>query len=368
MMIRMAAAGLALVLLCPRPVRSDPCGIWALLEQSEQVWRGVTVAVRLDRTEERQRGDLAEAVRWKVATFRIDRVIKGDLPPGWQGEIEFPVPPVAEGDETLGLGESAIVFLRAKGGRFVFTARYMSKMWVEPAPPVQEETAPPLERLREEVLRALAAADPLLVARALAEIAWEPWAEALAQVEPLTSSPEARIRSLAICALIEGGSPSGVSALLEWLSQPAADPEEAQWQYVALSLISSLSEARLEALQGNYLEKTGMSLSEAIRPLAESPVFRIHFYTLNIWSRLRDPKRVPDLMAALDDPSASIRGMAILALARTVRKYQEYAPALDVPQEAQDRAVALWKAWWEQEGKAKYAQQTPPPAGAEPAP
>ncbi len=358
-MIRIAAAGLALFLLSSGPLRSDSQGIWALLEQSEQAWRGVTLAVHLDRTEERQRGGGKEKVDWYVATFRLDRIIKGDAPPGWQAEIEFPVPPMAEGDETIGPGESAVVFVVPRGGRHAFAARFVSKFRVEPAPPLRDETDPPLERLGEEVLRTLAAADP---------IAWEPWPAALARVEPLASSPEARVRSRAISALIQGGRPSGVYALLEWLSKPAANPEEAQWQYAALTSISSLSEPGLDALQRNYLEKTRMSLSEAIRPLAGSPVFRIRLNTLSVWSWLRDPERVPDLMAALDDPSASVREMGVVALARTLHKYQEYAPLFNAPQEAQDRAVALWKTWWEQEGRAKYAPQgSPAPEPAPPA-
>lgn len=67
-----------------------------------------------------------------------------------------------------------------------------------------------------------------------------------------------------------------------------------------------------------------------------------------------NPVVIPFLVSALDDPDHVAAYIALIALAEMTKKGGEFGPGRGLYDQDPQKYIALWKHWWETEGRDEY--------------
>jgi hypothetical protein len=168
----------------------------------------------------------------------------------------------------------------------------------------------------------------------------------------------------AMLATVRGLAESQSTPMAERLEALATLLDERKPEYVAL--VRKLAESEPDAVMQHVHEafdvraalgsvKDPRSLADLVA-IAESPVEIWHYGALHGLRNLHSPKSVPALVKALDDPDRMTEYAALITLAEITHKGGDYGPGLGLFDPDPDKYIALWKQWWETEGRGEYGQ------------
>ncbi|MEZ6183494.1 MAG: HEAT repeat domain-containing protein [Planctomycetota bacterium] len=187
----------------------------------------------------------------------------------------------------------------------------------------------------------------------------------LASIESLTgalANPDSKVREQA-ARVLGGFGPAAIPALEGCLDPGVAPRDQRVAALMALSKIAVEDPRAVQSIEGRlsdpeelvvvaasyFLSQLGTSGLEAlIRALRAHPSALARRYAaITLARRAPDPRALPALIAALDDPDRFVRGGAYVAFAEGYRELpgaeavREQIEALLVSQEPAERAVAL---------------------------
>jgi hypothetical protein len=104
---------------------------------------------------------------------------------------------------------------------------------------------------------------------------------------------------------------------------------------------------------GLGLARNPKSIPDLIR-IAKSPVEWWHAGALTALRKIRSPVVIPVLVSSLDDPDRLAAYIALITLAEMTKKGGEFGPGMGLYDQDPQRYIALWKHWWETEGRDEY--------------
>jgi hypothetical protein len=104
---------------------------------------------------------------------------------------------------------------------------------------------------------------------------------------------------------------------------------------------------------GLALARTPGSIPDLIR-IAKSPVEWWHAGALTGLRKIANPIVIPFLVSVLDDPDPVVAYIALITLAEMTKKYGDFGPGRGLYDKDPQKYIALWKHWWETEGRAEY--------------
>jgi hypothetical protein len=104
---------------------------------------------------------------------------------------------------------------------------------------------------------------------------------------------------------------------------------------------------------GLGLARNPQSIPDLIR-IAKSPVEWWHAGALTALRKIRNPIVIPALVSSLEDPDHLAAYVALITLAEMTKKGGEFGPGRGVYDKDPQEYIALWKHWWETEGRAEY--------------
>lgn len=142
-------------------------------------------------------------------------------------------------------------------------------------------------------------------------------------------------------------------------------------EYVELVAKMAQTQAQAIALYTNAAREVGDALQWVKAPQALPSLVAIFESKVEAWHApamyairvIQDPKTIPLLIKALDDPDPKAEYHALAALALITHKGGDFGPGIGAFERDPSKYVHLWKQWWEAEGEADYgpALQSPKP-------
>ncbi len=152
------------------------------------------------------------------------------------------------------------------------------------------------------------------------------------------SDPELALTAIAV--LLRTKTPESVTELRRYLNQYSGSQE-------SIALLSLGTEL------GQIVD--ARSLPDLVL-LSGSVYLPIRLGAMDAIRRLRNPKSVPILISRLDDQNGTVQYLAVITLAEVTGKLDgDYAPSMFLFDKKPQFYTALWKQWWEEEGKGQYA-------------
>ena len=183
---------------------------------------------------------------------------------------------------------------------------------------------------------------------------------------------EDRVRAVQLLEGFDNLGPDATAALLP-LSR-STDPELALSAFGALLKTKGADEVTLETLTRlkSYLDSYGggsettalvnvgsqlRSIDDpkalrAIEGLALSRFVVIRRGAMQALRAMKNPDAAPALATRLDDSDGYVRYLAVISLAETFGKYDDYAPSMYLFDRNPGFYLGLWKSWWTTEGQA----------------
>lgn len=152
----------------------------------------------------------------------------------------------------------------------------------------------------------------------------------------------------------EDPSPARKTEALRWWRRTEGFIDESLLEQVLVSPAAGDLELRAEAARILFSIGTRRSL-QAQRLLASTYGLpadptggqpQIACAAIRHFARAEFVEAIPDLIAALDDPSREVRACAAESLAGLTGRDFTFDPAADGP--SNEQAIARWRAWWEQ--------------------
>jgi hypothetical protein len=95
------------------------------------------------------------------------------------------------------------------------------------------------------------------------------------------------------------------------------------------------------------------SVPDLIR-IAKSPLDWWHAGALTALRKIGNPVVIPVLVSSLDDPDHFAAYIALITLAEMTKKGGELGPGRGLYDQDPQKYIALWKHWWETEGRDEY--------------
>jgi HEAT repeat protein len=142
-------------------------------------------------------------------------------------------------------------------------------------------------------------------------------------------------------------------------------------EYVEMAAKMAQTQAQVIPLYTNAARQVGSALQwvkspEALPSLVaifESKVAGWHAPAMYAIRVMQDPKTVPLLIKALDDPDPEAAYHALFALTQITHKGGDFGPGIGEFEHDPGKYVQFWKHWWETEGEAEYGRgfQNPKP-------
>jgi hypothetical protein len=282
--------------------------------------------------------------RRMLAAVTVDVVVKGPVAPGPLSIALLTNPPAAlviDGLPIYTKGETYVFFLKRGPEHWELVhpdigARAAAATAARPDAALTDPTA----RLLAVYAASLPGADYAVAIEALDGLGALGGPVAAAAARGATTAPNADVRAHAFAACIRAGDMDVLPEAVRFVE--TADPkvhfsgQPQHWVRVAIGAYAG--GAALTTLHGLLRHRDEPLRLEVARALR----------------RLRLKASVFFLAHALDDRSREVRYVIVQALAEILGKSGDYAPAMgDAARE--DRATALWKKWWETEGKTRFS-------------
>ncbi len=128
---------------------------------------------------------------------------------------------------------------------------------------------------------------------------------------------------------------------------PVASPEEPSrpdwWSHVA-ELRSQNSGTRWQAVTA-LGESGDPAVAEYLAPMLKDPDIFVRMATARVLGDLEAPIGIPSLIDALEDPEASVREAAVVALRSITQREHRFDPTAKESDRA--KAVRRWRDWWD---------------------
>ena len=279
--------------------------------------------------------------RHMLATVEVRDAFKpANLQPGDRLTIRFirEYPGVSMALPTVTQSEGAILFLKKKAdGTFEFADTWIGANQFQILP--QASKGAGLARLESALLNILEQAQPggpnhddlraLYMLEGLPVLS----PEGMARMPKLANSSYPNVALAAIGTLLKTKSPQNVQLLKDYLDNYlGAEEPVSVWSIGAYLREVRAPEAlpALEALSGSRFTSVQVGAMDALR-------------------NIKSPSSPPILVQRLDDPNSTVRYQAVITLAETFGKGQEFAPSMKLFDDDPEKYVALWKSWWSQQ-------------------
>jgi hypothetical protein len=261
------------------------------------------------------------------ATFRVDRVVKGDVRPGQQVSIEGP----RARDAITGYD---LVLLNRDGPRFAFAPGTRGAI-----PAAETVHTPYLKSndvrmsLRWEVVNSLQDPSYPVVRAALQQVALLSADEVARYVRPLVSNADARLGAYALAACVTAGDNAMLPAALQCIAGHYEDHSYSRETEEGFGrLRAALEQAKIPVEQLPLVGRYIASASPIVRKLA--------CYVLRM---SRAPEALPYLKSALQDTDVEVRYHAVMALSRALGDFSHAAP-FETYKAHESEYLDYWKA------------------------
>jgi hypothetical protein len=233
------------------------------------------------------------------------------------------------------VGEKAVLFLKLRAPS-VYT---LSDRFIGSTPfssiPVQS-TAPGLAKL-EFTLAAIAQhsnrADQVNAMRLLQGFDVLS-VSTVSTLSALSASRDPEIAFSAFAVLLKSKGPQDVARFATYLSQYSPESPPAATLSIGYELGSIQDEKALPAVEA----------------LTNSTLISIRIGAMQALRAMKNPTSAPTLAKKLDDSDAYVRYLAVISLAETFGKYDDYAPNMQLFDSNPEFYVQTWKSWLAQQG------------------
>jgi hypothetical protein len=280
-----------------------------------------------------------------IARVEVSDLYKAQLP-NRQISVEFDkeLPSTRASLPELRRGERALMFLSASSSSYVFADPFLGVIPFDDLPRPSEGVG--IEKLRTALSAVLELPNRDEQVRALELL------EGLENLGPdlapalfsLTRSSDPEVAMSAFAVLVKiNGAPDITEAALTSLS---AYLDSLNGRSEPLALVKIGSEM---ALLG---KANGVKSFGALKALSASKFVPIRSGAMQALRAMRNPQTAATLVKRLDDPNGYVRYLAVISLAETFGKYEDYAPSMYLFDMNPNFYVGLWKDWWTAEGKA----------------
>ena len=158
----------------------------------------------------------------------------------------------------------------------------------------------------------------------------------------LSRSPYPEVALSAFAALLKGEGPKSsttqiLARLNVYLNSYGGGPNSA-------ALINIGSELR---------QVTDQVSLPSLEALAVSRFVVIRRGAMQALRAMKNPSAAATLVVGLDDPDDYVRYLAVISLAETFGKYEDYAPSMYLFDRNPGFYVGMWKSWWLTEGESE---------------
>jgi hypothetical protein len=276
-----------------------------------------------------------------VASVDVDDDYKSVAPGGRRISVEFDqeIPATSASMPGLQKGERAVMFLKSAGpSDFVFADPFLAAIPFDYLP--HQSDGGGLPKLEAAVVGALRRESPREQIRGveLLEGFDEVSLDTISALVPLSRSSDPDVALAAFAVLLKAKrapyeSAEALSRLKSYLDAYSG-PEPP-------SLINIGSEL------GHIDSPESLSAVEA---LSGSKFVEIRRGAMQALRATKNPAAAATLVARLDDPDDYVRYLAVISLAETFGKYEDYAPSMYLFDRNPGFYVGIWKSWWLTEG------------------
>lgn len=245
------------------------------------------------------------------------------------------IPNMSASQPALKVGEMAVMFLKATGPTsYVFSDGYLGAIPFGIIP--QQIAKPGLAKLGAALIGTALQGDHDNSARALRLLrAFDSLDQSLLlRVVPLCSSKDPEIAFSALALLLKTKTPESVERLRRYVeTYKGSEP-------MALGDIApALGEIR---------DPTALP---ALQTLSGSRFVAIRRAAMDAMRGIKSPRNGPVLVQRLDDSDPLVQYLAVITLAETFGKFQDYAPGIGPFNKNPQYYRNLWKKWWAENGR-----------------
>jgi hypothetical protein len=164
--------------------------------------------------------------------------------------------------------------------------------------------------------------------------------DSLAKVAGLSSSKDPELAFASLAILLKTGTPSAVEKLRRYLQTYRGDSQP-------ISLVS------ISAELGQFTDEVAL---EDVEALASSRYQGIRYGAMQSLRKMKNVRSIPVIVRRLDDSDSTVQYLAVISLAEMVGKCDgDFAPTMYLFDNKPQYYTSLWKKWWEEEGKSRYA-------------
>jgi len=286
-------------------------------------------AICVGRVLDTQQGEVGEkSLANFQMTFRVDRVLKGDITPGstiivtYSQQVCYP---------RYFLSGYDLVLLKKHDGKFAFCLPSFSSV------PVSEQTYSPYikssdveKNVRWEMLNSLASSSPEAISAALGQYRLLAHPEAVPVLKKYACGSAASDRAMAVSALVLAGEqdfvPEALALALKSYSLPVGSASMSGFQAQLI-----LEEVGVPA---KYVPDVGRVLA--------SPDKNVRAFAARVLRSSKTDEIIPYLKAALYDSEQHVRYAAVMGLAERTKDYHN-GPATFIYQANEEKYLGYWK-------------------------
>jgi hypothetical protein len=315
--------------IAPTPGTQD---VSVLFENADAVCSCVIDSVR-DNGSEFVYIDAARVLRrHAIANVHPVETYKAPTPSESSFEVEYD-------DGRLAAGQSAIMFLKSTGpSTYVLADPFLGTTPFTLPPKGNKQGLQGLEAALVATARGTSLNDQLNAMKLLEGLQrFSP--ETISTVASLCDSTNSEIAYAAFAVVLKTGLAEHIRKFSNYIrSNPTDDAPSS-----VLSIGSELGQVR-----------DGEALA-ALEELSASRLLSVRIGSMQALRAMKNPAAAPTIVKRLDDRDGYIRYIAVMTLAETFAKFDNYAPNMSLFDRNPEYYVGLWKSWWEQQ-KTNLAQ------------
>jgi len=319
-----------------------------LVSKSDIICKGEILQVyKIGESEERARDDgrLLGKISTKVALVRIDRILKGnETRETVEVEFEEVFAGVILPRMILKKGEYVLLFLKGEGERYSFTFKYYGKFRAKIPVSRKElqigaEGSNPSTLVQQELLNSLRDVRSNIVLPSLIGLEGIKSKAAIMYIENLLDSNDLAVKGQALSTLINIGSINHIVEAINYIDEQPATKAQDVYKTKIIYALGNIRDANAVPLLHTLLKhQNTLVRCEVARSLR----------------RIKSQSSIPYLVDGLDDINLEVKYQCMMGLAKMLGKGGDWAPAYKIFLEDESKPISLWKAWWQNEGKAEF--------------
>lgn len=331
--------------IVPLPGSQD---VEPIFRKADLVCNCVVTTVRVVEEAHIQRAGKPITTQRLIAILAVSDLYKPD---SLDGQIvvsfETEIPSTRASQPELRQGERALMFLNVVSGSYVLADPFIGVV------PLQNLSTQSrgigLRKLEAALIAELQAKDREERIRALQLLdGFHLRPDAAAALVPLSNSSDSEVSLPAFVALIKIKSED--NSLSDNLLRLRNYIESSTGRLDAIGLANLCG-----ALRKISDPRTVMVMES----LATSRFIGVRRAAMQSLRNSRDRNAATTLISRLDDPDQDVRYLAVITLAETFEKYDNYAPSMYLFDQNPQHYIDLWKHWWRTEGKGANLPNNP---------